>query len=188
MFRRGAGGPAASRLLPVNEPSVEVDVSCFNCPTGPQGTAGERSEPVVWNRCSICKGTGWLEISARMVEPDVFEFVRSGGYDPEQIQGLRSDGDRADRDAQARGPDLRLFFDNDVRSWSIRMKVPLIWLHEYCRPELATDKLAQRLTMNRHQVEGIECHGVGRSRSSSFGRVLEAGSHPTPTASALPGG
>jgi phenylalanyl-tRNA synthetase beta chain len=58
------------------------------------------------------------------------------------------------------------------------MKVPLEWLHEYCRPELDTRALAQRLTMTGTKVEGIERHGVGALEQFVVGRVLEAGKHP----------
>src|SRR5690348_7082071 len=67
-------------FFPFTEPSVEVDVSCFNCKQGfmPDGS-----------RCPVCKGEGWIEIlGAGMVDPNVFEYVREHGYDPEQIQGF----------------------------------------------------------------------------------------------------
>src|SRR5437660_5085038 len=67
-------------FFPFTEPSVEVDVSCFNC------SAGVTAEG---ERCHICKGEGWLEIlRAGMVDPRVFEHVREYGYDPEQVQGF----------------------------------------------------------------------------------------------------
>src|SRR3712207_7563858 len=38
-------------------------------------------------RDSICKGSGWIEIlGAGMVDPNVLEFVRDSGYDPERVQ------------------------------------------------------------------------------------------------------
>src|SRR5436190_21827125 len=67
-------------FFPFTEPSVEVDVSCFNCTDGVTA-AGER--------CPLCKGTAWIEIlGAGMVDPNVFESVREYGYDPEQVQGF----------------------------------------------------------------------------------------------------
>ena len=97
--------------FPFTEPSVEVDVSCFRC--GGSGLLdGER--------CSLCKGTGWLEIlGAGMVDPNVFGFVEhlhDNGYDPERVQGFAF-GLGIERVAMLRHgvPDLRLFFDNDVR-------------------------------------------------------------------------
>jgi phenylalanyl-tRNA synthetase alpha chain len=112
-FARAIFGPEREIRLrpdffPFTEPSVEVDVSCFNCSGGV--TADGR-------RCSICKGTAWLEIlGAGMVDPNVFGYVREHGYDPERIQGFAF-GMGIDRIAMLkhRIPDLRTFFDNDVR-------------------------------------------------------------------------
>jgi phenylalanyl-tRNA synthetase alpha chain len=95
-------------FFPFTEPSVEVDVSCFNC-TG--GIAPDGS------RCSLCKGTAWIEIlGAGMVDPNVFEHVQQYGYDPERIQGFAF-GMGIERIAMLKHgvPDLRLLYDNDVR-------------------------------------------------------------------------
>ena len=98
-----------SSYFPFTEPSVEVDVSCFNC--GGSGALADGS------RDPLCKGSGWLEIlGAGMVDPNVFEFVRDNGYDPERIQGFAF-GMGIERIAMLRHgvPDLRMFFDNDLR-------------------------------------------------------------------------
>ncbi len=95
--------------FPFTEPSVEVDVSCFRCGGGGSLADGRRD--------SLCKGTGWIEIlGAGMVDPNVFEFVRERGYDPERVQGFAF-GLGVERIAMLRHgvPDLRLLFDNDVR-------------------------------------------------------------------------
>jgi phenylalanyl-tRNA synthetase alpha chain len=95
-------------FFPFTEPSVEVDVSCFNCTDGVTA-AGER--------CSICKGSAWLEIlGAGMVDPNVLEYVREHGYDPEKVQGFAF-GMGVERIAMLKHgvPDLRMFFENDVR-------------------------------------------------------------------------
>jgi phenylalanyl-tRNA synthetase alpha chain len=112
-FARAIFGPEREIRLrpdffPFTEPSVEVDVSCFNCVGGVTADG---------QRCSICKGTGWLEIlGAGMVDPNVFEYVRDYGYDPEQVQGFAF-GMGIERIAMLKHgvPDLRLFYDNDVR-------------------------------------------------------------------------
>ena len=112
-FARAIFGPEREIRLrpdffPFTEPSVEVDVSCFNCVGGVTADG---------QRCSICKGTAWLEIlGAGMVDPNVFEYVREYGYDPEQVQGFAF-GMGIERIAMLkhRVPDLRLFYDNDVR-------------------------------------------------------------------------
>jgi phenylalanyl-tRNA synthetase alpha chain len=95
-------------FFPFTEPSVEVDVSCFNCTDGVTKD-GER--------CPLCKGTAWIEIlGAGMVDPNVFGYVKDHGYDPEQIQGFAF-GMGIERIAMLKHgvPDLRLFYDNDVR-------------------------------------------------------------------------
>jgi phenylalanyl-tRNA synthetase alpha chain len=91
-------------FFPFTEPSVEVDVSCFNC--------ARDGSP-----CRLCKGSGWIEIlGSGMVDPNVFGFVREGGYDPEKVQGFAF-GMGVERIAMLKHgvPDLRLFFDNDLR-------------------------------------------------------------------------
>ena len=95
-------------FFPFTEPSVEVDVSCFNCIDGITADG---------QRCPICKGTAWIEIlGAGMVDPNVFGYVREHGYDPEQIQGFAF-GMGVERIAMLRHgvPDLRLLYDNDIR-------------------------------------------------------------------------
>jgi phenylalanyl-tRNA synthetase alpha chain len=95
--------------FPFTEPSVEVDVSCFQC----EGT-GRLADG---SRCNLCKGQGWIEIlGAGMVDPNVLGFVEQYGYDPERVQGFAY-GLGIERVAMLRHgvPDLRRFFDNDVR-------------------------------------------------------------------------
>jgi phenylalanyl-tRNA synthetase alpha chain len=95
-------------FFPFTEPSVEVDVSCFNCTDG--FTADGQ-------RCQLCKGEAWIEIlGAGMVDPNVLEHVREFGYDPEKYQGFAF-GMGIERIAQLkhRLPDLRQLFDNDLR-------------------------------------------------------------------------
>ncbi|MGV1050272.1 MAG: phenylalanine--tRNA ligase subunit alpha [Solirubrobacterales bacterium] len=107
------GGERELRLrphfFPFTEPSVEVDVSCFQCEgTGTLPGGG---------RCNLCKGQGWIEIlGAGMVDPNVLGFVADAGYDSERVQGFAF-GLGIERVAMLRHgvPDLRRFFDNDVR-------------------------------------------------------------------------
>jgi phenylalanyl-tRNA synthetase alpha chain len=96
-------------FFPFTEPSVEVDVSCFQCGGSGALDGGER--------CNLCKGQGWIEIlGAGMVDPNVLGFVADSGYDPERVQGFAF-GLGVERVAMLRHgvPDLRRFFDNDVR-------------------------------------------------------------------------
>jgi phenylalanyl-tRNA synthetase alpha chain len=113
-FARAIFGPDRSTrfrpgFFPFTEPSVEVDVSCFKCDGS--GELGDRS------RCNICKGTGWIEIlGSGMVDPNVFGFVTESGYDPDRVQGFAF-GMGIERIAMLKHgvPDLRKFFENDVR-------------------------------------------------------------------------
>jgi phenylalanyl-tRNA synthetase alpha chain len=101
-------------FFPFTEPSVEVDVSCFQC------RGGFRKDG---SRCSLCKGSGWLEVlGAGMVDPNVFARVEElrdgepGVYDPDRVQGFAF-GMGIERIAMLKHsvPDLRLFYDNDIR-------------------------------------------------------------------------
>ena len=86
-------------FFPFTEPSVEFDITCYLC----DGRG-----------CPVCKHSGWIEMGgAGVVDPNVFEAV---GYDPEEWQGFAF-GLGIDRIAFLRHglPDLRLFWDNDLR-------------------------------------------------------------------------
>ena len=105
MARHVFGEDVAVRLRPsyfqFTEPSVELDVSCFRC---------GGSDP----NCKVCKGAGWLEmLGAGMVDPGVLE---EAGVDPEEYTGFAF-GMGPDRMAMAKYgiPDLRLFFEGDLR-------------------------------------------------------------------------
>jgi len=85
--------------FPFVEPGAQLAVSCFLC-----GGAG----------CRTCSGTGWLELlGCGMVHPQVLENV---GYDSERYTGFAF-GMGIERVAMLRFgiPDLRMFFDSDVR-------------------------------------------------------------------------
>jgi phenylalanyl-tRNA synthetase alpha chain len=113
-FARAIFGPERETrfrpgYFPFTEPSVEVDVSCFRC-----GGSGRQPDG---SRDPLCKGTGWIEIlGAGMVDPNVYGFVAENGYDPERVQGFAF-GMGIERIAQLKYgvPDLRKFFENDIR-------------------------------------------------------------------------
>jgi phenylalanyl-tRNA synthetase alpha chain len=95
-------------FFPFTEPSVEVDVSCFNCTDGITADG---------QRCPLCKGTAWIEIlGAGMIDPNVLSEVGDPAYDPERVSGFAF-GMGIDRIAMLKHgvPDLRLMFENDVR-------------------------------------------------------------------------
>jgi phenylalanyl-tRNA synthetase alpha chain len=101
-------------FFPFTEPSVEVDVSCFHC--AGKGFLGDGS------RCHLCKGEGWLEVlGAGEVDPNLYEQVptterNAPGYDPEAVQGFAW-GLGVERIAMLKHgiPDLRLYYENDLR-------------------------------------------------------------------------
>lgn len=85
--------------FPFTEPSAEMDVSCTIC--GGKG-------------CSMCKGTGWLEIlGCGMVDPAVLE---ANGIDSTVYTGYAF-GMGIERIANLKYQvkDLRMFSENDVR-------------------------------------------------------------------------
>lgn len=85
--------------FPFTEPSVEVDCSCPLC--GGKG-------------CRLCKGTGWIEIlGAGVVNPKVLDDC---GIDSKVYSGFAF-GFGVERIAMIKYgiPDIRIFFENDVR-------------------------------------------------------------------------
>jgi phenylalanyl-tRNA synthetase alpha chain len=96
-------------FFPFTEPSVEVDVSCFNCDG--RGSMGDGS------RCRLCRGEGWIEIlGAGEVDPNVFSYVDDERYDPEKVQGFAW-GMGIERIAQLKHglTDMRALYENDLR-------------------------------------------------------------------------
>lgn len=84
------------------EPSVEFDISCFNC----KGKG-----------CSICKNLGWITIGgAGVVHYDV---LKGCGYDPEKWSGFAF-GFGAERCAMLKYgiSDIRTFYNVDLRETS----------------------------------------------------------------------
>ena len=85
--------------FPFTEPSVEVDVSCFEC--GGKG-------------CKLCKGTGWIEIlGAGIVNKKVLENC---GIDSDKYSGLAF-GIGIERTAMLKYGinNIKMLFESDVR-------------------------------------------------------------------------
>ena len=85
--------------FPFTEPSAEMDVSCFKC--GGKG-------------CSVCKGSGWIEIlGCGVTHPKVLEV---GGIDTEKYTAFAF-GMGIERIAMLKYgiDDIRLFYENDMR-------------------------------------------------------------------------
>ena len=81
------------------EPSVEVDISCFNCHK---------------KGCNICKHTGWITVAgAGIVHPNV---LRNCGYAPSNWTGFAF-GFGAERLAMLKYgiDDIRAFYQTDLR-------------------------------------------------------------------------
>jgi phenylalanyl-tRNA synthetase alpha chain len=88
-----------THYFPFTEPSMEPDVSCFQC-----DGAG----------CALCKHSGWIEMGGSgMVDPYLYEFV---GWGPEEYTGFAF-GMGIERTAQLRHgiPGIRPFWDDDLR-------------------------------------------------------------------------
>lgn len=99
MFSKNSEIRFRSSYFPFTEPSVEVDVSCFNC----HGKG-----------CNVCKNSGWIEIlGAGMVHPNV---LKMSGYDPDIYSGFAF-GIGIERVAMLRYgiDDIRRFYQNDIR-------------------------------------------------------------------------
>jgi phenylalanyl-tRNA synthetase alpha chain len=85
--------------FPFTEPSAEMDFECYLC----NGKG-----------CTICAGTGWLEIGGcGMVHPVV---LQNGGYDPEKFSGFAAGlGTERIMMLKHRIEDIRHFWANDMR-------------------------------------------------------------------------
>ena len=84
------------------EPSVEVDISCFNCQK---------------KGCNICKNTGFITVAgAGIVHPNV---LKMGGYDPEVWTGFAF-GFGAERLAMLKYgiSDIRVFYNTNLKEIS----------------------------------------------------------------------
>ncbi|MBQ3665757.1 MAG: phenylalanine--tRNA ligase subunit alpha [Lachnospiraceae bacterium] len=99
IFGEGTTTRLRPSYFPFTEPSVEVDVSCFQC-----GGCG----------CSLCKGTGWIEVlGAGVVNNKVLEGC---GIDTEQYSGFAF-GVGLERIAMLKYGfnNIKLLFESDLR-------------------------------------------------------------------------
>ena len=99
IYGEGATTRLRPSYFPFTEPSVEVDVSCFEC--GGKG-------------CKLCKGTGWIEIlGAGIVNKKVLENC---GIDSEEYSGLAF-GIGLERAAMLKYGinNIKLLFESDLR-------------------------------------------------------------------------
>ncbi len=99
IFGSGVKTRLRPSYFPFTEPSVEVDVSCFEC--GGKG-------------CKLCKGTGWIEVlGAGMVNRRVLEGC---GVDPDVYSGFAF-GMGIERIAMLKYGinNMKLLFEGDVK-------------------------------------------------------------------------
>ncbi len=99
VFGEGVKTRLRPSYFPFTEPSVEVDVSCFEC--GGKG-------------CRLCKGTGWIEVlGAGMVNRRVLEGC---GVDPDVYSGFAF-GMGIERIAMLKYGinNMKLLFEGDTR-------------------------------------------------------------------------
>ncbi len=99
IFGSGVKTRLRPSYFPFTEPSVEVDVSCFEC--GGKG-------------CRLCKGTGWIEVlGAGMVNRHVLEGC---GIDPDEYSGFAF-GMGIERIAMLKYGinNMKLLFEGDTR-------------------------------------------------------------------------
>ena len=99
VFGEGVKTRLRPSYFPFTEPSVEVDVSCFEC--GGKG-------------CKLCKGTGWIEVlGAGMVNRHVLEGC---GIDPDIYSGFAF-GMGVERIAMLKYGinNMKLLFEGDTR-------------------------------------------------------------------------
>ena len=99
LFGNGTRTRLRPSYFPFTEPSVEVDVSCFEC-----GGCG----------CSLCKGTGWIEVlGGGVVNRRVLENCN---IDPDEYSGFAF-GIGIERIAMLKYGinNMGLLFENDLR-------------------------------------------------------------------------
>ena len=99
LFKNDAKIRFRPSYFPFTEPSFEVDMTCHNC--GGKG-------------CSMCKGTGWIEIlGSGMVHPNV---LKAAGIDSKKYTGFAF-GVGIERVTMLRHniDDIRNFYTNDYR-------------------------------------------------------------------------
>ena len=99
LFGNGTRTRLRPSYFPFTEPSVEVDVSCFEC-----GGCG----------CSLCKGTGWIEVLGGGVVNR--RVLQNCNIDPDEYSGFAF-GIGIERIAMLKYGinNMGLLFENDLR-------------------------------------------------------------------------
>ena len=173
-LRRRARGAHAAPLLPLHRAQRRVRrlllpvrrrrrrSQAASAATSARARAGSRSAAPAWST------------------PTCSASSRRNGYDPERVQGFAF-GMGVERIAMLRHgvPDLRRFFDNDVRVLEqFSMRVPYSWLREYCDPGIGAAELAERLAMTGTEVERVTPSARPPPTASSSAGCSSAEPHP----------
>ena len=153
-----------THYFPFTEPSMEPDVSCFQC-----GGSGLRAvQALGLARDGRLRHGRPLPVRVRRLGP--------GGVHRLRVRH----GHRADRAAPPRHPGHPpLLGERPPLPEAVLMKVPLSWLREYVRTDATTEQIVHALSISSAEVNGIERHGVpGDLSLFKVGVVLEAEKHP----------
>ena len=148
-------------FFPFTEPSVEFDITCYLC-----DGAG----------CSVCKHSGWIEMGgAGVVDPNVFEASAT----TRGVVGLRVRArDRRIAFLRHGLPDLRLFWENDLRfRGGSRFRLVAARVRRFDWPSNVAAKLVfTSCEVDRSSTRRAD--GDGNLGRFLVGRVVEAGKHP----------
>jgi phenylalanyl-tRNA synthetase alpha chain len=109
LFQKNISVRLRSSYFPFVEPALEVDMSCFLC-----GQSGKIIKDGEEKNCSVCSGTGYIEImGSGMVHPNTLSMC---GVDPDKYAGFAFGGG-IDRVAMLlyNIEDIRHLYNGDIR-------------------------------------------------------------------------
>ena len=177
------GRSSAPSARPASGPASSRSPSRASRSTSPASAAAAPASCADGSRDPLCKGVGWIEIlGSGMVDPNVFGFVREQRLRPRAGPGLRvRDGDRADRDAQARRPrPAQVLRERRPRAGAVPMKVPYSLADASTAiPGLAAEELGERArdAHDRGRAD-LAPRGAERPRASWSAACCRAEQHP----------
>ena len=183
-------------FFPFTEPSVELDVSCFNCSRASCATAraarcararpGSRSSAPAWSTRTS---------TATCASPATTPSATRASPGAWASSGSRSSSTACPTCACSSRTTCGSWSNSDENTmgrhdeWRCRAHaertadaLPLFWLNDYVDPRLGVAELAERLDMTGTEVERMFAHGVAALDNFVVGRVLTPRATPTPTA------
>ena len=173
-------------------PTTSPSPSRASSSTSPASPATARAGSTTARAATSARGSaGSRSAAPGMVDPNVFGFVADNGYDPEEVQGFAF-GVGIERIAMLPHgvPDLRRFFENDVRMLEqfhegSDMKVPVYWLQRVLRPGLGSGGARRAPGADRAPRSSASAHSAPpRRRASWWAWSRRSNRTPTPTGSA----